>query len=164
MNKSKLANTAYITLVLGIGLAGAGLLNGAGSGWGGSSSEAPSPGNKQTEASSLYQQGIEEVKKNNYSGALEAFTKAAKKDKNNPDILNMLAYTQRKSGMLEEAFKNYGRALELRPKFPQAREYLGEAHIQAALKELDTLKSYGAEGEKDYSRLKAAFQEAAAKL
>ena len=33
----------------------------------------------------------------------------------------------------DEAFSLYGRALRLRPEFPEAREYVGEAHIDAAL-------------------------------
>ena len=48
----------------------------------------------------------------------------------------MLAFSERKQGNLDEAFEYYAKALALRPKFPEAREYLAEAHIQAALKEL----------------------------
>ena len=70
---------------------------------------------------------------------------------NDPDILNMLAYTQRKTGELDRAIDNYKRALDLRPDFPQAREYLGEAYLQAALAQLKWLddKGTGAERERD---------------
>ena len=40
-----------------------------------------------------------------YSKALEKLEKAYKSDKNNPDILNYLGFTLRKTGKLEEAEK-----------------------------------------------------------
>jgi len=52
----------------------------------------------------------------------------------------MLAFTQRKTGHLDDAFRNYRRALEISRPFPQAREYLGEAHIQAALQQVEILR------------------------
>lgn len=113
--------------------------------------------------SDLYQQGLTAVKSNQYAQALPLFEKANQAEKNNPDILNMLAYTQRKLGKTQDALANYYRALELRPNFPQAREYLGEAYLQAALQELETLKRAGAEGQKQANLLKQALQDAAAK-
>ena len=67
-------------------------------------------------------------------------------------------------GKLDEAFKNYDKALSVRERFPQAREYLGEAHVQAALEQARLLQSYGADGEKDLAGLVAAFARAAVDL
>ena len=53
---------------------------------------------------------------------------------------------------------------KLRPKFPEAREYLGEAHIQAAIREIETLKSYGADGKEELADLVKALKDAAASV
>ena len=74
----------------------------------------------------------------------------------------MLAFSQRKLGKFDDAFANYSKALKLRPRFPEAREYLGEAHIQAALREIETLKSYGVDGKEQLGDLVKALKDAAA--
>jgi hypothetical protein len=60
--------------------------------------------------------------------------------------------------------RNYAKALKLRPNFPDAREYLGEAYLQALLRELDTLKSYGKNGEEQRQDLIKALTDAADSL
>ncbi|MDD5692605.1 MAG: tetratricopeptide repeat protein, partial [Candidatus Omnitrophica bacterium] len=64
----------------------------------------------------------------------------------------------------DESLETYKKALELRPRFPEAREYLGEAYIKAALREIKTLKGYGVDGEENLEDLVKAFKEAAAGL
>lgn len=113
------------------------------------------------EAQAMFDRGMQLVKEGKFEEARERFERANSKRKNNPDFLNMLAYTQRKTGHLEDAFETYEKALGQRPKFPQAREYLGEAHLQAALLQLEVLRGYGAEGQKEFKELAAAFQRAA---
>lgn len=113
------------------------------------------------ESGSLYEKGVAAVKAQKYAEALPLFEKANQLDKDNPDTLNMLAYTQRKLGKIETAIENYNRALKLRPNFPQAREYLGEAYIQAALREIQALKSSDAEGQKEAEVLIKALNDAA---
>ena len=115
-------------------------------------------------ATRLYDEGRALAEASMYAEALEKFEAANKERKNDPDILNMMAFTQRKLGKLDEAFKNYDKALSLRERFPQAREYLGEAHVQAALEQARLLQSYGADGEKDLAGLVAAFARAAVDL
>ena len=63
----------------------------------------------------------------------EAFNKletANKKDKNNPDILNYMGFTSRKSGNFNEAEKFYLKGLSLDPKHNGINEYLGELYVQ----------------------------------
>lgn len=48
----------------------------------------------------------------------------------NADVLNLLAFSQRKSGDFETSYKNYQRALKLDPDHKSAREYLGELFVQ----------------------------------
>ena len=50
-----------------------------------------------------------------YSKALKKLEKAYKSDKNNPDILNYLGFTLRKTGKLEEAEKYYLAGLKIKP-------------------------------------------------
>lgn len=116
------------------------------------------------DAAKLYDSGKKEVDKELFPAALKRFEAADALDPNNPDILNMLAYSQRKTGDVDSAIQNYHRALELRPEFPEAREYLGEAYIQAALKEIETLAGYGASGEHEHQELVEALKEAASQF
>lgn len=118
--------------------------------------------NPKTE--SLYEQGIDASKSNDYQKALPLFIQALNADPNNPNILNMLAHTQRKLGNIDAALDNYKKALDLQPNFPEAREYLGEAYVQAALAELDTLKGYGDSAKGQVDDLSKSIKDAANKL
>jgi len=113
---------------------------------------------------SLYDQGVKASKDGDFQKALSLFQQALQADGSNADILNMLAHTQRKLGMLDEALSNYKKALELRPKFPEAREYLGETYIDAAVAQAQTLKGYGPDGQEQLEDLSKEFKEAAEKL
>jgi len=115
-------------------------------------------------AANWFAQGKAALKAKDFAKAEKCFAEAARIEPNNPDTLNELAYSQRKQGKLDDAFTNYGKALKLRPKFPEAREYLGEAHIQAALREIETLKSYGGDGKEELEDLTKALQDAAASV
>jgi tetratricopeptide (TPR) repeat protein len=112
----------------------------------------------------VYHQGVAATKQKDYQRAVLLFQQALQSDPRNPDVLNMLAFSLRKSGHLDEAFDYYRQALEIKPQFPEAREYLGEAHLQAALREIQTLKSYGASGHEDLEDLTKAIKSAAASL
>ena len=65
-----------------------------------------------------------------YKQAFIKLEKANKKDKDNPDILNYMGYTSRKSGNFEEAEKFYLKGLSLDPKHNGINEYLGELYVQ----------------------------------
>jgi Flp pilus assembly protein TadD len=108
-----------------------------------------------------YDKGVKLVEDGEYTKARRAFEKAARKAPTDADVLNMLAYSQRKSGQLDRAIETYQKALAIRPRFPQAREYLAEAYLQASLRELETLKSYGSEAEDESAELIRALQDAA---
>lgn len=114
------------------------------------------------QADALYNEGLTLARSGDFAKARDLFERAHRVKKDDPEILNMLAFTQRKTGQLDQAFENYGRALRIKPRFPQAREYLGEAHLQAALRELETLKGYGPEGAEDARQLVEAIRQAAA--
>ena len=96
--------------------------------------------------------------------AMDLFDQALKEDPKNPDVLNMLAHSQRKIGKIDQAIANYKKALELRPHFPEAREYLGEAYIQASLEQIGILKSYKDEGAEQLEDLTKALKDGAKSL
>ena len=135
----------------------------AGAAFGASSGGKEDEG-REDEAGKMYVRGQEQLKEGDYQGALKSFREASKRDKKNAEYLNMVAYTQRKTGDLAGAFETYEKVLGMQPDFPQAREYLGEAHLQAVLHQLDVLRGYGDEGKKEYDMLVAALQEAATTL
>jgi tetratricopeptide (TPR) repeat protein len=125
---------------------------------GGAEAEGPD------EADQLYARGMELAEEGKFEEALVRFEQAGKKRKKDPEILNMLAFCQRKTGDLEAAFENYAKALEIQPRFPQAREYLAEAHLQAALAQLEILRGYAPEGEQERAELVAAIRRMAAEV
>ena len=91
-----------------------------------------------------------------YSKALIKLEKAYKNDKNNPDILNYLGFTLRKTGKLEEAEKYYLAGLKIKPDHNGINEYLGELYVKTgrldlAKERLAVLKNCNCE---EYSELK----------
>ncbi len=65
-----------------------------------------------------------------YTQAFKKLEKAYSKDKNNPDILNYMGYTSRKTGNFSEAEKFYLKGLSLNPDHNGINEYLGELYVQ----------------------------------
>ena len=91
-----------------------------------------------------------------YSKAYDKLIKAYDKDKKNPDILNYLGYTLRKTGNLEKAENYYLEGLELDAGHLGINEYLGELYVQTgrielAKKRLAVLKGCNCE---EYEELK----------
>ena len=71
-----------------------------------------------------------------YSKAYDKLIKAYEKDKKNPDILNFLGYTLRKTGDFKKAEVYYLKGLELDAKHLGINEYLGELYVQTGRIEL----------------------------
>ena len=71
-----------------------------------------------------------------YLKAYDKLIKAYGKDKKNPDILNYLGYTLRKTGDLEKAESYYLKGLELDAGHLGINEYLGELYVQTGRIEL----------------------------
>ena len=92
--------------------------------------------------------------KNLYSKAFKQLEKAHSKDKKNPDILNYMGYTSRKSGNFEIAEKFYLQGLSLNPDHRGINEYLGELYVQTnridkAKERLEVLKGCNCDEFKD---------------
>ena len=65
-----------------------------------------------------------------YKEAFDKLETANKKEKNNPDILNYMGFTSRKSGNFNDAEQFYLKGLSLDPKHNGINEYLGELYVQ----------------------------------
>ena len=95
-----------------------------------------------------------------YIKALEKLEQAYKTDRNNPDILNYLGFTLRKTGKLEEAEKYYLAGLKIKPEHNGINEYLGELYVntgrlELAKERLAVLKNCNCE---EYSELKERIE------
>jgi len=112
-------------------------------------------------ADELYAEAEKKIEDGEFADAIDLLDRANRMDRNNPDIINLLAYSYRKQGNLETAFRYYKRAIDLRPVFPEAREYLGEAHLEAAMRQIRELKSYGSDAEAQLVELVDALKQAA---
>ena len=110
-----------------------------------------------------YAKGLAQVEAGDFEAVVTSFEQALRKSPRDADIVNMLAYSQRKSGQIDRAIHTYQKALKLRPRFPQAREYLAEAYLQAALRELETLEGYGEDASKERDQLIRALEAAASR-
>ena len=95
-----------------------------------------------------------------YSKALGKLEQAYKTDRNNPDILNYLGFTLRKTGKLKEAEQYYLAGLKIKPDHNGINEYLGELYIQTnrldlAKERLEVLKNCKCE---EYEELKELIE------
>jgi tetratricopeptide (TPR) repeat protein len=64
-----------------------------------------------------------------YEAALAELRDLAE-DNQQADVYNLLGFTLRKTGDLKTSLTYYTKALELRPDFKAAREYLGELYVE----------------------------------
>ena len=71
-----------------------------------------------------------ETAKKLYAQAFKELNKAYTSDKKNPDILNYMGFTSRKTGNFKEAEDYYLKGLNLNPKHNGINEYLGELYVQ----------------------------------
>ena len=71
-----------------------------------------------------------ETAKKLYAQAFKELNKAYTSDKKNPDILNYMGFTSRKTGNFKEAENYYLKGLDLDPTHNGINEYLGELYVQ----------------------------------
>ena len=76
-----------------------------------------------------YNEAVALIKAENYLDAIIKLKKAEQSAKDNADIQNLLGFSYRKSGNLDEAAKHYDKALGLNPKHKGALEYQGELFL-----------------------------------
>ena len=101
-----------------------------------------------------------------YAQAFNKLEKAYKSDKKNPDILNYMGFTTRKTGNFEKAEKFYLEGLSLKPNHNGINEYLGELYVQTnridkANERLEVLKNCNC---KEYSELELIIKTKGSKV
>ena len=145
-----------------------------------SSSSGGGNGGNDASQTSLYDEAVSLVKragklekkekiekaKKLYSKAFSKLEKAYSKDQKNPDILNYLGYTARKTGNFNEAEKFYLKGLSIKPNHNGINEYLGELYVQTnridkANERLEILKSCNC---KEYGELELIIKTRGAKV
>ena len=75
------------------------------------------------------ERGKQAIEAQDWERAASHLERAAKSDPRNADVFNLLAYSYRHLGRIDDAFANYGRALDLDPRHLGAHEYIGEAYL-----------------------------------
>ena len=75
------------------------------------------------------ERGKQAIEAQDWERAANFLERAADSDPRNADVFNLLAYSYRHLDRLDEAFENYGRALDLDPRHLGAHEYIGEAYL-----------------------------------
>lgn len=68
-----------------------------------------------------------------YRSALARLSTLEKETPNDPDILNLIGFSLRKTGHPDQALDYYGRALAQKPDHLGANEYLGELYLEMKL-------------------------------
>ena len=76
-----------------------------------------------------YSEAVALIKAEKYPDAIGKLKKAEQSAKDDADIQNLLGFSYRKSGNLDEAAKHYDKALGLDPKHKGALEYQGELFL-----------------------------------
>jgi predicted Zn-dependent protease len=83
-----------------------------------------------TSASEDFATAKQMVDAGQYSQALPTLTELDQKMPNNPDVLNLIGFSLRKTGNTDRALDYYNRALALNPNHLGANEYLGELYLE----------------------------------
>jgi tetratricopeptide (TPR) repeat protein len=103
-----------------------------------------------------------------YQGAIGKLEKALLESPDDADLLNLLAYSHRKSMHFVEALDYYQKALQIDPEHRGANEYLGELYLQMdrldlALERLKVLDDDCFFGCKEFDELEDAIEDYRAK-
>ena len=143
---------ACISLALSSSIAHAAGGGGGGGGGGGD--------NERVVNDADYKAAMVAVKASDWNQVITRMNAYVERNPGDADAWNELGHAYRKTGDLDTAFKDYGKALKIDPKHRDAHEYLGEAYLQAgdlgrAEAELRTLDSLCFLPCEQYSELKA---------
>ncbi|MDX1431844.1 MAG: tetratricopeptide repeat protein [Gammaproteobacteria bacterium] len=103
------------------------------------------------------------IEKGEYQAAIADLSDLEREEPDNPDVHNLLGYSYRKLGRLDEAREHYLRALAIMPNHRGANEYLGELYLEIgdlanAEKRLAVLDDECFFPCEEYSELKAAVE------
>ena|SRR5215470_286894 len=111
-----------------------------------------------------YKAGKQAVEKKDWPTAVSSFQKVVAAEPNNADGYNMLGFSLRWMGRMDEAFAAYDRALQINPKHRGALEYSGIAYLKAgdaakANEQLAKLETIAGKRSDEYQDLAKAISE-----
>jgi len=90
---------------------------------------SPAP-SRRPSAEGEFNRGVAAQKAKDWAAAAAAFRNAVALNPRYAEAWNGLGYALRNQGMYPDSIKAYDQALRLRPDFPEALEYLGEAYVR----------------------------------
>ncbi len=104
------------------------------------------------------------IENEEYEQSIARLEEALREDPDDADLLNLMAFSNRKLGKFDLALGFYQKALEIEPKHRGANEYLGELYLQLgqleeAEKRLAVLDKACFFGCREYDELKQAITE-----
>jgi tetratricopeptide (TPR) repeat protein len=113
--------------------------------------------------SELIEQAWALARKGEFEAGRILFSSVA--NKQNPEVLNGLGYTNRKLGQFDVAIDYYRQAIAMNPNYAEAREYLGEGYvtmgkIDLAKEQLGEIKRICGTSCEEYADLNEAIDEA----
>jgi predicted Zn-dependent protease len=117
-------NSFRLSLIAGVLLLGAGV---ASISIAFAEDDTPTPDNA---ANPDYMAVKAQVDAGDYQSALTRLTALDKETPNDPDILNLIGFSLRKTGHPDQALDYYNRALAQQPDHLDANEYLGELYLE----------------------------------
>jgi Tfp pilus assembly protein PilF len=111
-----------------------------------------------------YAAGKAAVERKDWSSAVTSFRKVVAADPNSADGYNMLGFSLRWMGKMDEAFAAYDRALAINPKHAGALEYSGIAYLKAdqpskANEQLSKLEKLSGKTSEEYRDLAKAISD-----
>jgi len=104
------------------------------------------------------------IEQEKYDQAIEKLGQALAKSPDDADLLNLIAFSHRKSGRFDTALEYYQKALAIEPDHRGANEYLGELYLQLdrldkARERLAVLDSECFFGCKEFDKLEKAIED-----
>jgi len=111
-----------------------------------------------------YAAGKQAVERKDWAAAVASFSKVVTADPNSADGYNMLGFSLRWMGKMDDAFAAYDRALSINPKHRGALEYSGIAYLKAgepakANEQLARLENLAGKSSEEYRDLAKAITE-----
>jgi len=111
-----------------------------------------------------YAAGKKAVERRDWASAAASFRKVVDAEPENADGYNMLGFSLRWMGKMDDAFAAYDRALQLNPKHKGALEYSGVAYLKAdqpakANEQLVRLEKVGGKYSDEYRDLAKAISD-----
>jgi tetratricopeptide (TPR) repeat protein len=114
----------------GNGGTSAGSSGNSGSSGSGSSSGGALTISSDSAANAQYQQAQAAIAGADYKAAADLLQQVLARQPNNPDVLNLMGFSERKMGESAAALSYYKKALDLQPNHIGANEYLGELYLE----------------------------------